>query len=163
MSETKVCTECVQSKPLEGFHLKRRGGTSRHAKCRACESAYARGRYLAKRDEILEKSRAWRERNAEHVREHARMTYRRDIDRHRQYQEQYLAENHIKHAARVAVRNALADGTLARACRCGICGRSDVDLEGHHESYEQDRWLDVKWLCRLCHARLHGDEKRQAA
>jgi hypothetical protein len=55
-----------------------------------------------------------------------------------------------KHA-RDAVYRALKTGKLIKPDSCQDCNTETDDLQGHHESYEQDEWLNVKWLCRKCH------------
>lgn len=38
--------------------------------------------------------------------------------------------------------------------KCARCGRSDVDLDGHHLSYKSlgdERWYDLIAVCRECH------------
>lgn len=66
-----------------------------------------------------------------------------------------IIERHAKAAARAAVKSAVSIGALARPEACSDCGtRGDVDA--HHPSYAPDRWLDVVWLCRRCHAAAHA-------
>jgi len=55
-----------------------------------------------------------------------------------------------KHA-RDAVYRALKDGRLVKPERCERCGEIKHNLQGHHKSYEKDRWLEVEWLCIKCH------------
>lgn len=71
----------------------------------------------------------------------------------------YLAiqrERYPEHkAARNAVYEALKDGRLTKPHNCSECGKETEMLEGHHESYESDRYLDVAWLCKRCHRKRH--------
>jgi hypothetical protein len=61
--------------------------------------------------------------------------------------ERYPARKH----ARDAVYRALKTGRLLKPERCEDCGTYTNDLQGHHESYDQNKWLEVNWLCRKCH------------
>ena len=63
-----------------------------------------------------------------------------------------------KHAARIAVNNALKLGKLVKPDRCG-CGAIG-DIHGHHPDYSKP--LDVVWLCGGCHVRLHKSLKQAA-
>jgi hypothetical protein len=58
--------------------------------------------------------------------------------------------------ARHAVRRAVRRGDLVRPSACEDCGR-DGKIQGAHTSYEREHWLNVRWLCRPCHARWDGD------
>lgn len=59
--------------------------------------------------------------------------------------------NPEKYRAHVAVQRALSAGTLTKG-KCEVCGESAVDA--HHDDYT--RPLDVRWLCRQHHTRLHS-------
>jgi len=57
-----------------------------------------------------------------------------------------------------AVQKALRDGALIRSSCCDHCGGSspDRDLDGHHHNgYSDEHILDLIWLCRSCHQRIH--------
>jgi hypothetical protein len=56
-----------------------------------------------------------------------------------------------------AVARALREGVLVRPAACERCGRPPKHaLVGHHHNgYEPPHELDVRWLCRSCHATEH--------
>ena len=56
-----------------------------------------------------------------------------------------------KKRARLAVTNAIAAGRLVVRTTCESCGSSPT--QAHHDDY--DKLLDVRWLCRDCHAAVH--------
>jgi hypothetical protein len=58
--------------------------------------------------------------------------------------------------ARQAVYEAIKRGDLLKPTRCEDCGQ-EKPLQGHHESYEKEHWLEVRWVCRKCHRKIHGD------
>ena len=58
-------------------------------------------------------------------------------------------------AARNAVYTALKNGTLTKPSNCSACGIATERLEGHHESYDADKYLEVAWLCKTCHRKRH--------
>jgi len=66
-------------------------------------------------------------------------------------QANWRRQNPEKYLAHVAVQRALASGDLERQS-CEICGNPKVDA--HHSDY--DNPLDVRWLCRQHHVRLHA-------
>lgn len=55
-----------------------------------------------------------------------------------------------KYSAHLAVRRALVSGVLGKQ-PCEVCGQAAVDA--HHDRYDEP--LDVRWLCRRHHVRLH--------
>lgn len=58
--------------------------------------------------------------------------------------------NPAKYNAHLAVQRALTAGHLSKE-GCEVCGSEVVDA--HHDCYDEP--LNVRWLCRLHHSRLH--------
>ena len=58
--------------------------------------------------------------------------------------------NPAKYDAHLAVQRALNTGELAKL-PCEVCGGETVDA--HHDQYDEP--LNVRWLCRRHHTRLH--------
>lgn len=58
--------------------------------------------------------------------------------------------NRAKYEAHLAVQRALKAGDLQKET-CEVCACEAVDA--HHDRYDQP--LEVRWLCRLHHTRLH--------
>jgi hypothetical protein len=50
------------------------------------------------------------------------------------------------------VRYAINSGRLKRPKRCEIC-KNKNKVDAHHEDYLKP--LEVNWLCRHCHTKLH--------
>lgn len=66
-------------------------------------------------------------------------------------------------AARL-LTNAITSGELTPAAACEICGHEPAEgenrLDGHHHNgYDEEHALDVQWLCRSCHSRIHTGQK----
>ncbi len=52
---------------------------------------------------------------------------------------------------------AVKNGEIQRPKKCQICGLEfDYPLDGHHEDYSKP--LDVIWLCKFCHKRIHQQD-----
>lgn len=67
------------------------------------------------------------------------------------------SETSQKEAARIAVASAVRNGSLiALPCVCG-----DAKTEAHHDNYSKP--LEVRWLCKGCHAAHHRDQKTHCA
>lgn len=75
----------------------------------------------------------------------------KDIPRQRKRQKEYYHRNKHKNHARYLTRKAIKNGDLVRP---EMCERGhDGPVFAHHEDY--DRPLDIMWLCRKCHTRIH--------
>ena len=71
-----------------------------------------------------------------------------------EYKKRYYWNNkevRIKARARVSVKNEIVAGKIKKE-PCEKCG--DVKSEAHHEDYNKP--LEVKWVCKKCHNKLHG-------
>lgn len=155
-----ICNECKEDKPKEGFSGKRRV-------CRTCVNAQIRANYknvaanLSKRrkeirgenkEEFNKKAREryWRNRDQLLEKARERPSYGKfDLERARSYR----LNNLDKARARQAVVRALKNGRLIKPTRCSLCN-SEEKLDAHHADYE--RHLDVVWVCRTCHKKLHS-------
>ena len=65
-------------------------------------------------------------------------------------QAKWRRANLRKYTAHFAVQRALVSGTLEKK-GCEVWGRETIDA--HHDRYDEP--LNVRWLCRRHHVRLH--------
>lgn len=77
-------------------------------------------------------------------------TTRPPLLKSRTRQSDWRRANMAKYTAHLAVQRALVSGTLEKR-GCEVCGRDAVDA--HHDRYDEP--LNVRWLCRRHHVRLH--------
>ena len=68
----------------------------------------------------------------------------------------YIRNNPIKRSVQDKVYYAVKTGKLIKPERCEYCNRKAQRIEGHHEDYSKP--LDVIWLCRSCHGKIHRQE-----
>ena len=59
-------------------------------------------------------------------------------------------ENKMKQYARWISRDAVKNGKLIKK-PCEFCG--NIESQIHHKDYHNP--LDIQWLCRICHLKLH--------
>jgi hypothetical protein len=130
--------------------------------------------------ETAEYLRQWRTQHKEHLRKYFRAHYRAHREEKRAYNrtnytknaEQISQQKHAyylanrekiaakrkrvakdKRSAQSAIQQAIVSGRLIRPEACEQCGRpAKVDAH-HHKGYGAK--LDVLWLCRKCHFRVH--------
>lgn len=147
------CKSCETGKPATEFYA------SNQSRCKECVKASVR---------------ANRQEKADYYRAYDRKRYRDDPERAAhchamgrtipmaervEKQRERRAADPQKYKARLAVSNALRDGKIQRK-PCFFCG-SEERLEAHHHDYALP--LDVYWLCKTCHGKLHtvaGDLRR---
>ncbi len=85
-----------------------------------------------------------------------RATYKRPQRRPDKAYRSLTEEEKVKRHARKAVNLAIKLGVLKRE-PCEVCGC--LEVEGHHQSYERDQWLKVRWICKEHHAALETWER----
>lgn len=71
------------------------------------------------------------------------------------WSKQYRLKNPLRQKARDAVKYAISKGELIRE-DCRLCASSNDVQAHHHFGYEKENWLNVIWLCRTCHNKVHG-------
>ena len=150
---TKVCSKCRQEKSVDCFRKQSASKDGFQSWCKVCHgaynSAYNRSYYVANVD-------SWK------VYDRKRMeAIKSNPSALKVYREQIAARMrklrkrspHLQKAHN-AVNHAIASGKLIRPDSCSKCGCS-CKPEAHHDSYDQNELLNVRWLCRPCHENHH--------
>ena len=137
---TKQCGKCKLVKPATDFARSRRTKDRLAWNCNTCQAAYRRD---------------WRERNRERTRELSRQHYLRHQEQRREDSRQRIAQHPERMKAYNAVAYAVQNGGLLRPEWCTACGEPGW-LVAHHRDYLKP--LEVEWLCRPCHGKLHADK-----
>lgn len=105
--------------------------------------AYNKEYRINNRKKFNEYEKKWKDRHRE---EH--------LERHKQYQKKYVEQNEDVKKAHAKVRMGISSGTILKS-PCEKCGV--FPAEAHHDDYNKP--LDVRWLCRKCHAEWHRNNK----
>ena len=141
----KRCPHCGVEKPLTDFNADRSRRSGLANWCRPCHRARVRAHHLRTRHAdpaaASRECREWRAANPDSARRTSRRAYAKKMATG--------AEQ-----AKRKVRDALLTGVLTRR-PCETCGATRA--EGHHNDYAKP--LEVVWLCRACHARLHRERR----
>lgn len=161
MANEKKCTQCGVIKPFSEFYRRKDSNQTHRSQCKQC-TAVSCAKY-----QKTEKGRQ--------VNKNATSKYRKTFYGKRKIDEYYKSELGIealrkkrkklkqnypeKIKARDAVNNAIKSGALVKL-PCKICG-STKKIEAHHESYKEDKWLNVRWLCSNHHLELHKKLKEK--
>lgn len=134
----KKCNICAINKPEREFYKNHATLDGYARRCKKCES-------LMKREQ--------RKRNPSTFKQKDRNYYLKNKGRILKKRLLWFKENKHKKRAHDAVKNALYTGKIIRL-PCEICGEQRVDA--HHDNYLKP--LDVRWLCKTHHMRLHHED-----
>jgi hypothetical protein len=165
MEESRICTACHITKPIDRFGKDKRHAGGRRRQCKECR----RAAYLARTtpEQRRETFAAYRatpvgqeacNRGNRKWRKSAkgRAYYQRPefLEYNRQKVARYRERNPEKVAARNAVRSAKKRGDLkpARNCLCSYCGHQAHDYH-HYKGYAPEHHLTVVPICKVCHQR----------
>ena len=141
-----TCKHCHQQKSKDDFYK------SSNSKCKECVKSTVR----LNREQNIEKIREYdRNRDKQPHRVESRKTYIK-TEAGKQARKKAMDAYHkrypMKYAAHVITGNAIRDGKLIQASNCSACNSTEK-IQGHHDDYTKP--LEVRWLCRSCHLRLH--------
>lgn len=134
--DSKICSKCGIEKPLTEFHKQQRNKDGLRHWCKECRRRY----YQANRKQQGVYDRKY---------------YANHKNKRATYFKAYVAQFPERIKAKRAVERAVKAGKLIRPNRCSNpkCNKLCVP-EGHHWSYLEEHWLDVKWLCKSCHGQI---------
>ena len=159
LTTQKTCFKCGESKPYSEFYKHPKMADGHLGKCKECTKKDSTSRRNNKLDEVREYDRnrpnAYERglKSSESVKQR-----RKEDDAYREKVNLTKARNREKFPGKTKARNALSnairDEKVHRPSTCSACNASCTP-HGHHWSYEEEHWLDVRWLCTECHGREH--------
>lgn len=141
VGQKKICRICKIEKDIVCFSLAKRGKDGRYSYCKICDR---------------EKVRKWNSENLKRKREYSINYVRKNKLAVYQKSRDWLNRDPNRKKAHSAVSRAIKKGTIVRPSCCSKCNQPGR-VEAHHDSYAPDKWLDVMFLCRSCHKRLHAE------
>ena len=154
----KTCTKCKRNLPETKYHKDKSRKDGMQYTCKRCQSnlkmawekdhpARCRATWqkynAAHRSEVNERCRKYRASRQLEIAEYNRRRYPL-------YKKEIAAVSRANYAKSI--------GILVPQ-PCTACG-STRNIDGHHDDYNKP--LEVRWLCRLCHGRLHAELRRKA-
>lgn len=136
-----TCKKCGREKFVFQFRKHHREGPYKPWNLRICKECVhdefvARYTEKALREDLKATSRSWKERNPKV---------------HAEINKRWYHANKEKARASGVLRYAIKQGKIERMS-CSVCG---AGAQGHHDSYEEGRELDVRWLCQDHHKAWH--------
>lgn len=160
MEDMKVCRACKQSKLIGDFYKHPDMKDGHLNQCKVCVRSKVKDWKAANVERTRECLRGWRARNPgrrkpedpEVVANRHRRWRDTNRDKVNGYTRRWKLMNPDKRKAQTKLHNAIVRGRIVPG-PCVECG--DPRVDGHHEDY--GRPLDVVWLCRKHHRKLHGE------
>lgn len=131
----KRCFKCQRELPADDFYRHPRMGDGRLGKCKRCTKLDVRANYQRRRGQYLAYDRA-----------------RSKTPKRRKQLAESKERYPVKEKSRQRLHTAIARGKAVRR-PCEVCGNPRTDA--HHDDYAKP--LQVRWLCRLHHMRLHHE------
>lgn len=138
IKSTKICSQCKEIKDkTQFFFVYKVKNKFLRGECKECTRKY---------------KRIWRIKNREKCRIYGVKSYYLHRRKRIKAVVKYNIENKLKYNARRKLEYAVRCGVLSRPKICPKC-LTHNNVEAHHEDYSKP--LEVKWLCRICHTKLH--------
>ena len=141
------CSRCKGYFPESLFYKRPKISRGHHYYCKPCHSLYSKKRYRGGLVRPNGRHRTYPK--YKDLSPEQKASYR--VKRKR-----YDQKNKEKIRAQSAVCYALKVGKLIRPSECSQCGKK-VKVEGHHPDHS--RKLEVVWVCRTCHLKIHAPER----
>lgn len=158
----KKCPKCGVTKTYENFHKNRSTSDGRQTYCKPCLRTINSKWKRDNQKRVAATNKAWQSRNREKLAKNARRFAERNPERVRETTRKQRRLHPEKHRARVATERAVRRGDLVKPGTCEQCGDVPTptvsgrsSIHAHHMDYSHP--LDVVWVCRGCHAKIHSE------
>lgn len=139
--------------------------TNHHCHCDECKAAnraYSKAYIKKNPARVALIKQRYAESHAEEIKARHQERYAADLEFYAERARRYNSEHADRRRATKRVQTALLNGKLVRPTECENVGSlfgHFGQIEGHHEDYAEP--LDITWLCKRCHTRLHKQRKRE--
>lgn len=84
--ETKFCTQCNTYQPLSNFHKQARAKDGLQYRCKDCDKAFHRARYLKDKEKITEQTRKWKAENKDRAIQKGNEWRKNNVEKVKEYQ-----------------------------------------------------------------------------
>jgi len=145
----KKCLKCGIEKETSGFHKSPKTDDGLKSRCKECVKKWGYEYRSSRCTEIRERSKIHR---IKLISNPEKMLLRRKQSKASSKRSQLRYPD--RERSRRAVENAKISGKLVVPDKCSEC-MCVCTPEAHHDSYDYDQRLNVRWLCRKCHAAHH--------
>ena len=171
----KRCIRCKRKKGEHLFSFDKKRPDGLYLYCKACVTKLYHARYAWKERTPKYKAmrRAWRQNHPEATRTSWRRWDEKNRTKRRSWSRARYKAHRLTECARAKrVREKFKDHCRARWAvaqqiryhgvkkkPCTDCGTTCKVQAHHHNGYDKAHWLDIVWLCSLCHGKRHHAEE----
>ena len=145
----KMCLKCGVEKETSCFHKHPTTSDRLKRQCKECVKQWGYAYRSLRSSEIRERAKGHL---AKLIGNHEKMLLRRKQSKSSSKRSQLRYPD--RERSRRAVEYAKISGKLVVPNKCSKCERACTP-EAHHDSYDYDQRLNVRWLCRKCHCTHH--------
>lgn len=154
-ASSKKCRDCCKLTHRLYYEKNREAIIARTSKRHRTEAARLQKRAYEKRPETKELRRVQRQKESRRLRMRAWQKRYRQLNKEKISRWNRLhrlkPDAALKIKANSAVNIALLSRRIQRPSTCSKCGVHCKPEAHHHRGYAPEFWLDVQWLCSLCH------------
>lgn len=145
-AETKTCTKCGQTKPIDAYNRNRGCRDGRNPRCRDCKRIDRKTEYAENRATITESNRQWRLAHLDYDKERHQEKYQRTKERRRKQHREYVKERckrdpgfRVEQTLRTRIVSIMASLRTQKAGRTiALIGCTSEVLKTHIESLFYD-------------------------
>ena len=109
--------------------------------------------YQQHKEQNREYGRKWRKQNPDYHSQYSKEYYQVNGGAIKSAVMEWAENNPEKVVTQNTFKTQIRNGSIIRPESCSVCGNPCV-AEGHHKDYTKP--LEVMWLCRSCHKRVHA-------
>jgi len=154
----KLCKKCGNQKDISEFYKHSQMKDGYLNICISCKLLDVKKYRKNNIERIREydRKRGLTEKKKEATKKYIKRLKTYEQDRYKTMRREAVRKNRNKdkekQRARWRLQKAVEKGLVIRPKSCTLCG-SKANLEGHHKDYNKP--LEVIWLCRKCHGKIH--------
>ena len=158
--ETKKCPKCKKTKLLKEFGTDKSRHNNVRIYCKECVRKISIEYTKNNKEKRTESSRIYRENHLEETMERCKKYRNKNKKKIKDQMKKKKDEDPRQNYSKGKISTSIRLNKIIRPDKCSNC-RIGCKPDGHHPNY--DNPLNVIWLCKKCHMRLHARLKRYAA
>jgi hypothetical protein len=147
--------------PFKDYEKQKQNARENYYKNRERKKKQVMEYYFSHKKECSERKKKWFSKNIDKCKlamKKYNLKYRltdKGKDVLKKASEKWKKKNKEKMRAHWAIKNALKNGQIFRPSHCELCKKKLFTHAHHYINYNKENYLNVKWLCVICHKKQH--------